>query len=553
MNVRRWTPIFLSGVMLVLTLALAACASTPAPAATESGSDGAAAGEKGGDLVIAFPASSEPASLDGHIDPYQPTWLFDSFVADPLLVQMPDGSYMPALAESWETSEDGLTWTFHLRDNVTFQDGTPFNAEAVKYNIERVRAPETQSAQMANDLGPIASVEVVDEFTVQINYDEIWVTLLDALRRMPIWSPAAAEEAGLANFDKHLVGAGPFLMEEWVPNDRIVFRKWEDYGGWNSIQNHEGPAYLDSVTISFIGEDAVLGSVVSTGAADIARELPTAYIEDYRDQDGYEFITGYQAGTGLQMVINVRNAPLNILEVRQALEYGTDQAAANDLLYDGTYLVSYGPLNVVHPCYWDGVEEMYPYDPEQAKQLLESVGYRDEDGNGIREAHGVPGVEDGTPLTLRWTVLHHEEIGEAIQAQWREIGVDLALELVPGPVQLERVNARDFDLIYERQRSPDPMILDMVWNSRWDEPGGWAWTGFVDATLDETVSQLRTNPDMAARCELAAQAQQIIMENAAVLPTLSQPVFYGLNDGVKDFQLASEGNYFYLHNTYIQD
>ncbi|MCB9139085.1 MAG: hypothetical protein H6642_12125 [Caldilineaceae bacterium] len=553
MNVRRWTPIFLSGVMLVLTLALAACASTPAPAATESGSDGAAAGGKGGDLVIAFPASSEPASLDGHIDPYQPTWLFDSFVADPLLVQMPDGSYMPALAESWETSEDGLTWTFHLRDDVTFQDGTPFNAEAVKYNIERVRAPETQSAQMANDLGPIASVEVVDEFTVQINYDEIWVTLLDALRRMPIWSPTAAEEAGLANFDKHLVGAGPFLMEEWAPNDRIVFRKWEDYGGWNSIQNHEGPAYLDSVTISFIGEDAVLGSVVSTGAADIARELPTAYIEDYRDQDGYEFITGYQGGTGLQMVINVRNAPLNILEVRQALEYGTDQAAVNDLLYDGTYLVSYGPLNVVNPCYWDGVEEMYPYDPEQAKQLLESVGYRDEDGDGIREAHGVSGVEDGTPLTLRWTVLHHEEIGEAIQAQWREIGVDLALELVPGPVQLERVNARDFDLIYERQRSPDPLILDMVWNSRWDEPGGWAWTGFVDATLDETVSQLRTNPDMAARCELAAQAQQIIMENAVTLPTLSQPVFYGLNDGVKDFQLAFEGNYFYLHNTYIQD
>ena len=468
MQNRSWTHPILFGLLLVLALAVGACA--PAAPAAETGADEGASDAKGGDLVIAFPASSEPASLDGHIDPYQPAWLFDSFVADPLIVQGPDGEYLPALATEWTSSEDGLTWTFTLRDDVTFQDGTPFNAEAVKYNIERIRAPETQSAQMANDLGPIDSVEVVDEYTVQLNYAESWVTLLDAVRRMPIWSPTAAEEYGLAEFDRHLVGAGPFTLEEWVPNDRIVFKKWDDYGGWNAIQNHEGAAYLDSVTVTFIGEEAVLGSVVSTGDADIARELPSAYIEDYRDQDGFEFVTGYQAGTGLQMVINVRNAPLDILEVRQALLYGTDQAAANVLLYDGTYLVSYGPLNVVHPCYWEGAEELYAYDPAMAGELLDGVGYRDEDGDGVREAHGVPGVEDGTPLSVRWTVLHHEEIGEAIQAQWREIGVDLVLEKVPGPVQLERVNARDFDLIYERQRSPDPMIMDMVWNSRWTSP-----------------------------------------------------------------------------------
>lgn len=550
---QRWTQSILFGLLFVLLLVLAACAPAASVPAAETGDGASAAGEKGGNLVIAFPASSEPASLDGHIDPYQPAWLFDSFVADPLIVQDPNGDYLPALASSWESSEDGLTWTFNLRDDVTFQDGTPFNADAVKYNIERILAPETQSAQMANDLGPITSVDVVDDYTVQINYDESWVTLLDAVRRMPIWSPTAAEEYGLSDFDKNLVGAGPFTLEEWAPNDRIVFKKWEDYGGWNSIQNHDGPAYLDGVTVTFIGEDAVLGSIVSTGDADIARELPSAYIEDYQDQEGFEFITGYQAGTGLQMVINVRNAPLNIPEVRQALLYGSDQAAANELLYDGTYLVSYGPLNVVHPCYWEGAEELYGYDPEQAAALLESVGYTDEDGDGIREASGVPGVEDGTPLSVRWTVLHHEEIGEAIQAQWREIGVDLVLEKVPGPVQLERVNARDFDLIYERQRSPDPMILDMVWNSRWDEPGGWAWTGFVDETLDEAVGQLRTNPDITERCELATQAQQIILENAVMLPTLSQPVFYALNGGVKDFELASEGNYFYLHNTYIEE
>jgi peptide/nickel transport system substrate-binding protein len=534
-------------------------AEEPADAAAEEVSEEAMAEEmaesadRGGDLVIAFPASSEPASLDGHIDPYQPAWLFDSFVTDPLVILDANGDYQPALATSWESSPDGSSWTFNLRDDVMFQDGTPFNAEAVKLNIERILAPETASAQMAADLGPVSSVEIVDEYTVQLNYDEPWVTVLDVARRMPIWSPAAMEQYGLADFDKNLVGTGPFLLEEWIPNDRIVFKKWEEYGGWNSIQNHEGPAYLDSVTVRFIGEEAVLGSMLGTGDADVIRELPTTYIGDYKDQEGYEFVTGYQAGTGLQMVINTRIPPLDQVKFRQALLYGTDQTAANDLLYDGTYLVSSGPLNVVHPCFWDGAADLYPYDVEQAEALLEEVGYRDEDGDGIREAYGVPGVEDGTPLTLRWTVLHHAEIGEAVQSQWRPLGIDLQLEQIAGPIQLERVNARDFDLIYERQRTPDPLILDMVWNSRWDEPGGWAWTGYVNEELDEAVGQLRSVSDFAERCALAEKAQQIILEDAVMLPTLSQPVFYALSDKVKDFELASEGNYFFVHNTYIEE
>ncbi len=543
---RHWQ--FLATLCAVLVL-LAGCAA-PAPPTAPADDDTMAA--KGGDLEIAFPASSEPASLDGHIDPYQSAWLFDSFTADPLVILAPDATYQGALAESWESLEGGLIWTFKLRSGISFQDGTPFNAEAVKYNIERVLAPETASAQMAADLGDIAEIEVVDDLTVTIHFATPSVNLLDALRRMPIWSPTAAEEHGLAGFDRFLVGAGPFVLEEWVPNDRIVFRKWEDYGGWNAIQDHEGPAHLDSVTIRFIGEDAVRAAMLETGDVHIVRELPAANVEDYEDRAGFELITGYQAGTGLQMVINIRNAPLNILEVRQALQWATDQDAINDLAYSGLYLVSDGPLNVVHPCYWPGAADIYGHDPAKAMELLDGVGYRDEDGDGVREAHGVPGVEDGTPLSLRWTVLHHTEIGEVVQGQWRELGIDLQLEQVAGPIQLERRNARDFDLMYERQRTPDPAILEMVWNSANDVEGGWAWTGFVDAELDATVVQILQVADPEERCALAHTAQRIILENALMLPTLSQPQFYALDASVQNFQLSSESPYFFLHNTYIE-
>ncbi len=533
--------------LFAVLLLLAACAAPAAPAA-----EGAVMKAKGGDLEIAFPASSEPASLDGHIDPYQTAWLFDSFTSDPLVILAPDATYQGALAESWETVDGGMAWTFHLRSDVTFQDGTPFNAEAVKYNIERILAPETASAQMAADLGDIQEVEVVDDYTVTIHYNTPSVNLLDALRRVPIYSPAAAEEHGLTQFDRHLVGAGPFVLEEWVPNDRIVFRKWEDYGGWNSIMDHEGPAYLDSVTIRFIGEDAVRAAMLETGDVHIVRELPAANVEDYENREGYQLITGYQAGTGLQMVINIRHAPLNILALRQAFQWATDQAAINDLAYSGRYLVSDGPVNVVHPCHWGGAADMYGYDPAKAMELLEEVGYKDSDGDGIREAHGVPGVDDGTPLSLRWTVLHHTEIGEVVQGQWREVGIDLQLEQVSGPIQLERRNARDFDLMYERQRTPDPAVLELVWNSANDVEGGWAWTGFVNAELDEAVTQILQVADPDERCALAHTAQRIILENAVMLPTLSQPQFYALDDSVKNFQLSSESPYFFLHNTYIE-
>ncbi|WP_293861576.1 ABC transporter substrate-binding protein [uncultured Alsobacter sp.] len=499
-------------------------------------------------LVIAFPANQEPAQLDGHIDPYQSTWLLNSFIADPLVILDSDGSYKPALATSWESSPDGKVWTFKLRSGVTFQDGTPFDAAAVKYNLERINDPKTASAQLKSDVGPWKSVEVVDPTTVKITYDTPWVTLLDALRRTPIWSPTAAEKFGLANFSKNLVGAGPFTLAEWVPNDRIVFKKWAGYGGWNPVQKAKGPVGVDQVTVRWIGEGAVLGNVVKSGNAQIGFTIPASFVDEYKNDKTVQFISKDQSGTGLQMVMNTRKPPLNDVRVRRALHHAADQAAINKLLYDGYYAPSEGPLNNNHRCFWDGAGKMYERSADKAKALLEQAGWKAVSGKPIREAQGVAGVPDGTPLKIRYNVLHHKEIGEALQAQMRRAGIDLAVEVVAGPVQLDRVRKADFELMYERQRSPDPLILDQVWNSKWDQPGGWAWTGFKDDTLDTTLNKLRALPSIDERCAAARDAQKIIMENALMLPTLSDPVFVAVSGKVKGFQMGAEGNWFFLNN-----
>ena len=514
---------------------------------------GFAFAQKGGDLVIAMNGSSEPASLDGQIDPYQSAWLIDSLASDRLVFVNPDtAAYEPFLATGWETSDDGLSWTFTLRDDVMFQDGTPFNAEALQYNLERIKAPETASAQAADELGPITALEVVDEYTLKLTYEQPWSNLLDAFTSIPIWSPAALAQYPPGEFDQHLVGTGPFKLVEWVPNSFVRFEKWDEYDWGPSIKTEAGPVYLDSVTFRFIDEEVVRGTIITTDEANVVWELPTQYVVDYRDNPDYQLLTGYQAGTGLQYVMNVTRAPLDNLKVRQAIRHAVSSEGLNNLVYDGLNLEVYGALNSVHPCYNEAVADDYPYDLDKAAQLLAEAGYEDRDGDGIVEAYGVEGMAEGEPLNITWTALSRESLGEAIQAQLRMVGIDMDLEIVPGPVQLEKAQSKDFDLMYERQRSPTPSVLHQVWFSGNDRPGGWAWTGFADAALDELLEDIQVTLDPEASCDLAKEAQQIISNNAVQLPTVSEAVFYVLDSNVEDFQLGTEGNWFYLYNTYIE-
>jgi peptide/nickel transport system substrate-binding protein len=510
---------------------------------------------RGGHLVIAFNGNSEPASLDGQIDPYQSAWLINSLPADFVAFTNPaNGEIEPFLATDWDVDDEGRTWTFYLRDDVHFQDGTRFDAEALRFNFERILAPETASAQAADELGPIAAMDVLDEFTLRLTYERPWVHLLNAMIRIPIWSPAALAQYPPGEFDHHLVGSGPFRLVEWVPNSHVRFERWDEYAWGPSIKESPGPAYLDEVTILFIAENSVRGRIITTGEANMIQDLPSQFVADYRDTPGYELLSGFQAGTGLQFVFNVRKPPLDDLRVRQAIRHATNQEMINELAHDGLYQVAYGPLTPSHPCVLESLREAYPYDLERARSLLDEAGWV---LNGqVRVARGVAGVEDGTPLEVLWTAIspdRDQPIGEILQAQLAQVGIDLTLEIVPGPVQLARVQERTFDMIYERQRNPTAAVLHQVWHSSNDRPGGWAWTGFVDAELDAILDEIQATADQARSCELARQAQQIISDNALQLPTLGQPMYYVLADEVKGFTLGSEGNWYWLYNVYIED
>ena len=495
----------------------------------------------GGDLVIAMDGSSEPALLDGHIDPYAVTYWLNEFMTGELLCLDTDLELKPYLAKDWKVSDDGLSITFYLRDDVTFTDGTPFNAEAVKYNVERILAPETASVLRAQGIEPLDYAEVVDDYTIVMHLKEVNVAFLSAVTDAPIWSPTAAEQYGLGEFADHLTGCGPYMFEENMVRDHVTVVRNPDFKWPSACSGHPTgtPAPLDSVTWKWIGEEAVRGGIIRTGEVNVV-EMPSQYAPDYSGDPDYRLVAGFNAGTGLGYAFNLEKAPFDDIRVRKAIMYAADRETINRKLYGGLYQPTYGPVNQGARCYWEGAKDMYPYDPEKAKELLEEAGWVDSDGDGIRE-------KDGVPLAFSWAALHHPEIGEGLQGQLRDVGIDLEVKMIAGPVQIDMVTNRTFDLIYQRLQSDtgEPSYLHSMFHSSNYGEGGWAWTGFKDDTLDELLDKAIVEPDQDQRCAYYVEAQKIIMENALRLPMLAQARYWVIDNSVRDFRLLPGAGGFY--------
>jgi peptide/nickel transport system substrate-binding protein len=187
---------------------------------------------------------------------------------------------------------------------------------------------------------------------------------------------------------------------------------------------------------------------------------------------------------------------------------------------------------------------MYPRNLDKARELLTEAGWVDVDGDGIRE-------KDGEELELGWYCIHNEIIGEVVAEQFKEIGVKINVQLVPGPVQLEAAQQKTYDFMYERERGPDIGYLWLFWHSDNAKPGGWAWTGFTDPELDMYLDIIKTSTKEETRFAASAEAQRIIMENALMVPTVAQPIFWVLKLEVKNFRPTVAGNYFHLYDVWL--
>lgn len=331
-------------------------------------------------------------------------------VLQSLAIYAADGSLEPVLAETWETDADAKTITFHLRKNVMFSDGTDFNADAVKWNIEQYQ--ENKRSEVAS----ISSIDVVDDSTVTLNLTDWNSSTLAAVAVLVRYiSPTAFQENGKDWTYENPVGTGPFMLTKWEKNVSLSYEKNPNY--WE-----EGKPYVDEVQMLIIEDPQTLASSLEAGEVDAVYGLSVDITKTLADTGKYQLVddkTGIGAvGIGLIADCTTEGSAFADVKVRQALCYAIDSQAIADAFFQGYAVVTnqWGPPGVIT---YNPDVAGYPYDPDKAKALLAEAGYPD-------------GFE--CPLSC---VAAQKDMFTAIQAQLAEVGINAKLEVVEEAKQQE--------------------------------------------------------------------------------------------------------------------
>ncbi len=542
-------------VLMLIGLLLAACgggapAATEAPAvdATEAPAEATEApAASGGTLTIGLPV--EPETLD----PGDAVYVQEQFILmnlfDSLLSISPDGELHPGLATAWEPNADYSEFTFTLRQDVTFHDGTPFTAEAVKASFDHINSEavlESGGKSLLQDHAYVETV-VVDDYTVTVKFGASYPLFLrDASRQwLSISSPVALEASG-ADYGRNPVGTGPFKFVQWDAQSQIVLERNPDYNWGPEFAAHQGPANLEQVVFRILPEAATRLTAFETGEVLIASEPPALDAIALANSGAAAIQTFAQPGVPAILMINATKAPTDNVNVRKAMILAVNQEELAQTAFQELGLPA---TSVISPTTWaydEGAASLYSYNPEEAARLLDEAGWVDADGDGVRE-------KDGETLTIDWpdNPAWSEAFNELLIGYLSEAGFDVQYRSMDDGAAYEELLAGNYTLVYMYWTRPDPSPLRYLFHSE-NANGGGAWTNFVNEDLDNALADADTNTDEAARAQDYAVAQNIIMENALVLPMFTVNTSYITAPAVQGFSFDLEG-YPYLYDISISE
>jgi peptide/nickel transport system substrate-binding protein len=478
-----------------------------------------AKGVSGGTLRVSVAADT--GSLDFHaISDTNSQWL-GRLLYDNLVYLGPDGSITPWLAKSWTISPDGKVYTFHLRDDVSFSDGTPFNAEAVRVNLEHMRDPATKSPLAAAYIQPYLSGRVVDDHTFEATLREPYTPFLNVLAQswLSIESPKAIHDRP-KTLGEMPVGSGPFVVESYTRQQgiRLVHRK--DYHWAPDVIHHAGPAYLERINIDFVPEAMVRYTALAGGQYDLTIDAPAQDAAAIRADGNLVFDSRIRQGNPYRgLSFNTSKPPFTDVRVRKAIALAIDRDGIAQIAGFGEFKPKADFLAANTRYYDPAYRDVLHYDIAQANTLLDQAGWTSRDAGGYRTKEGVRLSAEvlvyGSPTVSSATVV-------AIQSDAKKVGVELKLVTLPMAQLLDRRNHNDYQAVAGgvwHTNTPDGLYIlydshEIVSPQRI----GQNITRLQDPELDDVLAQARRSSDPVLLQSLYSKAQQRLTELVPVVP-----------------------------------
>lgn len=474
----------------------------------------AAANDEGGTLFVAIGA--DPVGFDPHLTSAYSSFQILENVFSTLVTFDADLQPQPELAESWSVSEDGSTWTFYLRPGAKFHNGREVTAEDVKYSFERLLDPNSGSVQ-GWALGTIDLVEVVDKHTVRIHQHHPFSALLPKLGNFKGMAIVPREEVEQGNFAREPVGSGPFRFVEYVPGDRVVLERFDEYF-------EDGLPYVDRIVYRIIPDDTVKLTALRTGQVHWADGLPPQQISRLMTAD--DIVVQTAPGTSYYyLAFNVTRAPFDDARVRQAVAMAIDREfVAAAAMWDAA-TPSSNPIPSHSP--WYSGYDPYVQNVAEARRLLAEAGYP----NGFE-----------MEIMVTWSMEETVRAAQVIQDQLRAIGIRAELRSLEWSVWLEEQGAGNFDTyLLSWIGNVDP---DDYFYAQHRTGEALNFTGYSNPELDRLVDLGRQTMDEDERRSVYNQVQKLVIDEAAY-------VYLFIPDTIAAWQPGVEG-YEVLPNEAIQ-
>jgi peptide/nickel transport system substrate-binding protein len=489
---------------------LAACGSPATPAAGPSGPSAtsgpitvnqnttqppaqaptaAPTGKAGGTFTFSRGNDSDnldPVTQDGNID----IWIFMSIYDQLVRVDNTGTALEPALAEKWEISPDGLTYTFHLRKDVVFSDGTPLKASDVKFSVDRAKT--NKKSGWTFTLEPLKEITTPDDSTVVMTLTQPWAPFLSdiAMFNSSIISEAFVKKIGEDKLVEQTMGTGPFALVEWKKGEYITLKKNDKY--WD-----KGLPYIDQIKITVVPDDNNRILQLQGGEIDGMYDVPLNRVADL-EKDGKFTVNKFTSTYNNFIALNVRNAPLNDVKVRQALNYATDKQALIKVVNFGIGEISnsFMPNGAL---YWNKDQAGYPFDLDKAKALIKESSIPNGGKVSIQ-------IRSGAASAL--------QLATALKDMWGKISIDLDIQQVEQAILNDNYRKNNFeayatgwtnDIIDPDELVSYAILPEQVQNYH---------TGWTNQEAIDLANKGRAVLDDAERRKIYYRVQELHMQDA---------------------------------------